>query len=373
MNVEDFISPHLREMQPYTPIVPFDVLSKRLGLTREQIVKLDANENPYGPSPRAVAALQDADTLHIYPDPDQAALREAISRFIDIPPQHILCGSGVDEVIDVIGRAFIRPGETIVDLPPTFGMYRFEADIVNANYVTVPRRADFSLDVDAICARVRATPNTKLLFVANPNNPDGSIVCDDDLLRLLELPVVVVLDEAYIDFSAQPSRVGWVREHNNLIVLRTFSKLAGLAGMRVGYGVFPLAVIKHLWKIKQPYTPNVAGSLAAIGALSDPDYLRQIVQLIVAERARLGELLSEFAGLRVYPSQANFLLFRMDERQWPMSAKQVKAALEQRGILVRYFDREGLRDCLRVSVGRPADSDRFIAALRDLAVVSQRH
>jgi histidinol-phosphate aminotransferase len=366
MNVEDFISPHLREMQPYTPIVPFDVLTKRLGLTREQIVKLDANENPYGPSPQALAALREADTLHIYPDPDQAALREAISRFIDVPAPHILCGSGVDEVIDIIGRAFIRPGETIVDLPPTFGMYRFEADIVDAAYMPVPRRIDYSLDVDAICARVRATPNAKLLFVANPNNPDGSCSSDADLLRLLDLPLMVILDEAYIDFSSQPSHVGWVPQHDNLIVLRTFSKLAGLAGLRVGYGVFPLAVIKHLWKIKQPYTPNIAGSLAAIAALSDPDYLRHIVQLIVAERGRLCELLSMFPGVQVYPSQSNFLLFHLDEREWPMSAKQIRLALEQRGILIRYFDRDGLRDCLRVSVGRPSETDRFIAALVDV-------
>ena len=253
-----------------------------------------------------------------------------------------------------------------MDLPPTFGMYRFEADIVEANYVSVPRHADFSLDVDAICACVRSTPSAKLLFVTNPNNPDGSLCSDAELLRLLELSVVVVLDEAYIDFSTQPSRASWVLEHDNLIVLRTFSKLAGLAGMRVGYGVFPAAVIQHLWKIKQPYTPNVGASLAAIGGLSDPDYLHQIVQLIVAERARLGELLSEVPGVRVYPSQTNFLLFRLDASQWQKSAKQVKAALEQRGILLRYFDKDGLRDCLRVSVGRPADTDRFIAALRDV-------
>jgi histidinol-phosphate aminotransferase len=366
MNVEDFISPHLREMQPYTPIVPFDVLTKRLGLAREQIAKLDANENPYGPSPRALAALREADTLHIYPDPDQAALREAISQFIDIPAQHILCGSGVDEVIDIVGRAFIRPGEAIVDLPPTFGMYRFEADIVNASYVSVPRHADFALDVGAICARVRATPNAKLLFVTNPNNPDGSMCSDADMLRLLELPVMVILDEAYIDFSSQPSRAAWVLQHDNLIVLRTFSKLAGLAGLRVGYGVFPLAIIQHLWKIKPPYTPNVAASLAAIAALSDPDYLRQVVKLLVSERERLGELLSELPGVQVYPSQANFLLFRLDGQAWPQNAKQIKLALEQRGILLRYFDREGLRDCLRVSVGRPADTDRLIAALHEL-------
>jgi histidinol-phosphate aminotransferase len=363
MNVEELISPHLRRMQPYVPIAPFDVLSKRLGVPREQIVKLDANENPYGPSPRALQAMAAADTLHIYPDPEQTALREAIAAYIGVPMQHILCGAGVDEVLDVIGRAFVQPGDAIVDLPPTFGMYHFEADVVNASYVTVPRRADFSIDVDAIVMRHTSCVNAKLLFIANPNNPDGSMVSDEDLLRLLELPVVVVLDEAYIDFSQQPSRAAWVQRHDNLIVLRTFSKLAGLAGVRVGYGVFPQNVIQHLWKIKQPYTPNVAGSIAAIAALSDPAYLRDVVGRLVAERARLGELLSEFPWLHVYPSQANFVLCRVAS---PQNARQLKLALEQRGILIRYFDKEGLRDCIRISVGRPADTDKLIEDLKAL-------
>jgi histidinol-phosphate aminotransferase len=366
MNVEDLISPHLRQMQPYTPIVPFDVLSRRLGIPREQIVKLDANENPYGPSPRALAALQTADTLHIYPDPEQGALREAIAGFIGVPAAHILCGAGVDEVIDITGRAFICPGDAVIDLPPTFGMYRFEADVLNAAYIRVPRRADFSLDIEAITRCVASTPHAKLLFIANPNNPDGSTIDDGDLKRLLRLPLVVVLDEAYVDFSAQPSRAGWALQYDNLVVLRTFSKLAGLAGLRVGYGVFPGCVIQHLWKIKQPYTPNVAGSQAAIAALSDPGYLQHVVQQLVHERARLGELLSELDGLHVFPSQANFLLCRLDESRWGTPAKYVKQALERRGILVRYFDKDGLRDCIRISVGRPTDTDQLIAALREL-------
>ncbi len=381
MDVESLINPHLRAMQPYAPIVPFEVLSRRLGRRPEEIVKLDANENPYGPSPRALEAVARADTLHIYPDPDQTLLREAIGAYIGVPSAHILCGAGADEVIDLIARAFIRPGDAIVDLPPTFGMYRWEADVVDATYVPVPRRADFSPDVPAIVKLLtgRATSNGaspdggryKLLFVADPNNPDGSTICDEQLRALLALPVVVVLDEAYVDFSSRPSRVSWVPAHDNLIVLRTFSKLAGMAGLRVGYGVFPLPIIKHLWKIKQPYTPNVAGTAAAIAALSDQAYLRENVRRLVAERQRMGELLGQFDWLNIFPSEANFVLCRVaadapldcGEPGWP-AARRLKHALEGQGVLVRYFDRDGLRDCIRISVGRPDQTDRLIKALQ---------
>ncbi|MCS6849400.1 MAG: histidinol-phosphate transaminase [Anaerolineae bacterium] len=378
MDVETLINPHLRAMQPYTPIVPFEVLSRRLGRRPEDIVKLDANENPYGPSPRALEAIAHANTLHIYPDPDQTALREAIGDYIGVSPEHILCGAGADEVIDLIARAFIQPGDALIDLPPTFGMYRWVADVVNAAYVAVPRRADFSVDVQAVQALVTSNlaptvTNYKLLFVADPNNPDGSTICDEQLRALLALPVVIVLDEAYVDFSAHSSRVSWVPAHDNLIVLRTFSKLAGMAGLRVGYGVFPLPIIKHLWKIKQPYTPNVAGTVAAIAALSDRDYLRENVRWLVIERRRMSELLGRLGWLHVFPSEANFVLCRVAEGapvnggdpRWP-AARRLKQALEQQGVLVRYFDRDGLRDCVRISVGRPDQTDRLMAALEAL-------
>ena len=389
MDVESLINPHLREMRPYAPIVPFEVLSRRLGRRAEEIIKLDANENPYGPSPRVREALARADALHIYPDPDQTLLREAISDYIGAPAEHILCGAGADELIDLIARAFLQPGDAIVDLPPTFGMYRWEADVLNATYLHIPRRADFSVDVPAVQQLVTGArrgdqgppsalhpvaPPRKLLFVTNPNNPDGSTIGDEPLRALLALPLVVVLDEAYVDFSAQPSRVSWVRDHDNLIVLRTFSKLAGMAGLRVGYGVFPLPVIRHLWKIKQPYTPNVAGAIAAIAALSDRAYLHQTVRALVAERQRMSALLSRFDWLRPFPSEANFVLCRVaeaapipaDEAAWP-AARRLKHLLEQRGVLVRYFDRDGLRDCIRISVGRPDQTDRLIEAIAEVA------
>jgi histidinol-phosphate aminotransferase len=365
MNVESLIAAHVRGMQPYSPIVPLDVLSQRLGLPKDQIVKLDANENPYGTSPRALEALAASRELHIYPDPEQTALRQELSAFIGVPMEHILCGAGGDEVIDLLARALVEPGQFVVDLPPTFGMYKWEADVLGAQYVKVPRRADFSVDVGEVDNTVRALEASgvapKLLFVTNPNNPDGSVTSRADLLRLLDLPVIVVVDEAYIDFSSQLSLAPLVRERNNLIVLRTFSKLAGMAGLRVGYGVFPLAIIKHLWKVKQPYTPNVAGALMAIAAMQDREWLDRSVQLLTAERQRMSAALRALEWITPLPSETNFVLCRVGGGR---DAKAVKQAIEKQGVLVRYFDKDGLRDCLRISVGKPEHTDALVAALR---------
>jgi histidinol-phosphate aminotransferase len=367
MDVEALIAPRVREMQPYTPIVPFEVLSKRLGLAPHDIVKLDANENPYGSPPKALAAVADSHALHIYPDPDQTSLRQAVAAFVGVPMEHVVCGAGADEVIDLLARAFVEAGDTVVDLPPTFGMYKWEADVLGARYLTVPRRADFSVDVDATMRAVRDAAargeRPKLLFVANPNNPDGSVTPRQDLMRLLDLPLVVVVDEAYIDFSEEVSLAPLVRERDNLVVLRTFSKLAGMAGLRVGYGLLPLPIIKHVWKVKQPYTPNVAGTVAALAALSDRAWLDSTVKTLVAERGRLAAALAAFDWLTPLPSHTNFILCRVGGGR---QARAVKAGLERQGILVRYFDRDGLQDCLRISVGRPEHTDALVAGLRGL-------
>ncbi|MFQ5813220.1 MAG: aminotransferase class I/II-fold pyridoxal phosphate-dependent enzyme, partial [Anaerolineae bacterium] len=254
-NVEDLLRPDVYEMEEYAPIEPFEVLSARLGLSAERIIKLDGNENPYGPSPQALAALADYRRYHIYPDPEHTLLREAVQDYIGIDKAHIMFGSGSDELIDLIMRLFLRAGDAIVNCPPTFGMYSFDAAICGAQVVRVPRRADFSLDMEVIRRQVLGHPTTrpsdhptkKLLFVNSPNNPDGSVTSREDILRLLELPLVAVIDEAYAEFSGT-SVVDLVPAHSNLIVLRTFSKWAGLAGLRIGYGVFPLGIIRHLWK-----------------------------------------------------------------------------------------------------------------------------
>ena len=323
--------PDLAALEPYTPIHPFEVVSRRLGRDPAEIVKLDANENPYGPSLRALEALADYRWHHIYPDPQSIELRAALSRFLGVPAANIMAGSGADELIDLVGRLFLAPGDGVIDCPPTFGMYSFDAAINGASVVNVPRRSDFSVDADAIerlCAPsggydefgwleadtdVPSTlPPLKLLFICSPNNPDGGLIARADLERLLALPLVVVLDQAYVEFAGpEHSYAGWPLVHPNLIVLRTFSKWAGLGGLRVGYGVFPDAIIQQLWKIKQPYNVNSAGNQAALASLADEDYLLGNVARLVAERERLAVELGRIGYLEpVTGSRSNFLLCR---------------------------------------------------------------
>jgi histidinol-phosphate aminotransferase len=355
------IRPDVATMKPYTPILPFEVLSEQLGHAPEDIVKLDANENPYGPSPQVRQALAAMPYPHIYPDPESRHLRRALADYTHVPTDYLLAGHGADELIDLAMRLFIQAGDGVVNCPPTFGMYPFDAAVNGARVVSLPRRADFSLDVEEIAAAVADEPRTRLLFVASPNNPDGGLLPDDDLRRLLELPLIVVLDEAYVEFAGlEHSRMRWVTQHDNLIVLRTFSKWAGLAGLRLGYGAFPLSIIEHLWKIKQPYNVSVAAQVAGLASLSDLDYLQANVARIVAERGRLAAALSQFSYLHPYPSHANFILCRVVERD----ARALQEALAARDILIRHYDSPGLADHVRFSVGTPEQTERLVAELK---------
>ena len=388
-DVTRLFRPELAALEPYTPIHPFEVVSRRLGRLPESIVKLDANENPYGPSPRTLEAVASYRWHHIYPDPQSIELRDALAEFLDVPAASILAGSGADELIDLVARLFLSPGDGVIDCPPTFGMYSFDAAISGATVVNVPRRSDFSVDLAAIerlfaprggydeygwldaaqtggdaAGYQPALPPLKLLYLCSPNNPDGGLVAQEDLRQLLRLPVVVVLDQAYVEFAGPDASLAhWVAEHPNLIVLRTFSKWAGLGGLRVGYGVFPPAIIEQLWKIKQPYNVNVAGNQAALASLADRDHLLGNVARLVAERERLYEELARFDFLEPVPgSRSNFVLCRVVGRD----ARGLKEGLEDTGVLVRYFAKPGLENCIRISAGRPEDTDVLLAALEDL-------
>lgn len=226
----DFIREHLKELAAYTPIEPFEVLSQKLGRAPEDIIKLDANENPYGPPPEVMAALGAMQFSNIYPDAECRRLREALASFAGVGMEHILVGCGADELIDLIMRCVLEPGDCIINCPPTFGMYAFDAAVNNARVIDVPRLEGFAVDVPGIVAAA-AEHGPKMIFLTSPNNPDGSMLNEEDLLRVLEIPgALVVLDEAYIEFSGHESHCSWVAERENLVVLRTFSKLAGLAG-----------------------------------------------------------------------------------------------------------------------------------------------
>ena len=353
------LNPHLANLEEYAPIEPLEVLSERLGIPAEHIVKLDANENPYGPLPAVIEALARYRHFHIYPDPRQSLLRDALSAFIDVPAAHILPGHGADELLDCLCRLFLAPGDAVINAPPTFGMYSFDARLVGAKVVDVDRNDDFSVNVEAIAAAVESH-QPKLLFLASPNNPSGYWLDDHAFERLLALPVVVVLDEAYVEFADFASRATRVLDCDNLVVLRTFSKAAGIAGLRLGYGVFPQWLMHELWKFKQPYNVNAAASVAGIASLHHAGRIGTVVEKLKAERSRLYAQLGTLSGIEAIPgSQANFILCRILRRD----ARELKLALERRGVLVRHYDKRGLESCIRISVGRPEHTDTLIGAL----------
>jgi histidinol-phosphate aminotransferase len=365
---ETLIRPHIRSLEAYVPILPFEALSRKLGRPAEQIIKLDANENPWGPLPAVTEALASYPFYHIYPDPQQTELREALAAHLGLPATQILPTHGADELLDLLCRLLLGPDDRVLNCPPTFGMYEFDAALTGAQVLEVPRRADYSVDVEQIerCAcfgEEAGERPPKILFLTSPNNPSGNLLSDDDLRRLLALPLLVLLDEAYVEFADAPSRASWVLAHPNLVVARTFSKAAGIAGLRLGYGICPAWLMDSLWTYKQPYNVNVAATVAGLASLAHAQEMNAVVERMKSERARLYALLAAIPYLRPFPSHANFILCDVAGRD----ARGLKQALEQKGILVRHYNKPGLQNCIRVSVGRPEQTDALASALREVA------
>ena len=352
------VRPDLLEMAGYEPVEPTDLLAEELGVPPEQIIKLDGNESPYGPSPRAVGALADFRHYHIYPDPEQRRVRRALAEYVGVGEEHIVAGAGSDELIDLLLRSVVSPGEGVVNCTPTFGMYAFSTTVCGGRVIEVPRREDFSLDLPAV---QRAAGSAKMVFVASPNNPSGNLMSRVELDVLLATGLLVAVDEAYGEFAGR-SFASLVQQRENLVVLRTLSKWAGLAGLRAGYGVFPAALAALLLRIKPPYNLNVAAEAALLASLEDRERLMEGVRATVEERERLIGMLASLAFVEALPSRANFLLCRLKG----LDAGEVRDRLARRGIFVRHFDAPRLRDCLRITVGLPSQSEPLVRALREI-------
>ena len=359
-NPERFIRAHLLDTRPYRYVSPLETLSEDTGISAGDIIKLDGNENPYGCTPRVKEALFSCRYYHLYPDSEQRELRRALQEYVGVPANRLLVGAGSDELIDLVLRLFVDPGDRIINCVPTFGMYSFSAEVCGGKVVEVPRDENFEVDVSEVTAAIM-DKDAKLVFLASPNNPSGNTTPERDVLRLLDTGVVVVLDEAYCEFSGE-TMVSLAKSYENLIILRTFSKWAGLAGLRVGYGIFPSQIMPHLMRIKTPYTVSIAAQIAAIESLRDMAYMRRTIQTIIAERQRLFTRLCGIKGLKPYPSKSNFLLCYVAGHRAP----EFHGELLRRGISVRYFDTPRLRDCLRISVGKPEHTDALIAALEGI-------
>lgn len=359
IDIERLIRPGLLNISPYQPVEPSEILGKRTGIDVKKIVKLDANENPYGCSKRVKQALADYPYFSLYPDPEQRDLRQALGKFTGFNVENILAGSGSDELIELILRLFLEPGDKVISCPPTFGMYKFCTQMCLGKLIEIARKSDFTLDIDLIEKSI--DKNTKVIFIASPNNPTGNVVERSIILQLLSYEIVVVVDEAYAEFSSE-SLVDLVPNNSNLIVLRTFSKWAGLAGLRVGYGIFPAFIVTQLMKIKQPYNVNAAAQVAAIESLNEIRYLEETIAKIKKERDRLYNKLKAIKWITPFNSQANFILCRIQEKE----AISVYQQLQKKGIFIRYYDNEELKNYIRVSVGRPEHTHKLIAALKEI-------
>jgi len=357
--IERFIRPDLITFGGYSARKSPETLEGKVEVPVENIIKLDANENPYGCSPRVNQALATCSDLSIYPDNRQARLRELLEGYAVVNAKHIVAGSASNQLIDLVLRLFISKGDEVINCVPTFGIYRFSTELCGGTLIEVPRDEKFAVNVSAVKAAINN--RTKIIFLANPNNPTGTITPQQDVLELLDTGLPVLVDEAYYEFSGQ-TVVPLVSQYENLMVLRTFSKWAGLAGLRVGYGLFPPKIADYLLRIKIPYNVSVAALVAVQESLKDVDFLMNRVKTIIAERERLFDGLKKLEWLKPFPSQANFILCSVPNGK----AKELRQKLQDKGILVRYFDEPILRGFIRFSVGKPEHTDALIKALQEI-------
>jgi histidinol-phosphate aminotransferase len=357
--IKKYIQPRLLEFHGYSASTSPDTLKGKLDVPVKNIIKMNANENPYGCSPRVLKALGKCDHLHIYPDDGQQELRKQLAAYAGVPAERIIAGHGSNTLIDLIVRLFVAPGDEVITFVPTFDIYRFSTQICGGNLINLNRDEKFAIDIKKIKATINS--RTKLIFLATPNNPTGNTIPQVDIKEILAIGVPVVVDEAYYEFSFETS-MPLVNQYENLIVLRTFSKWAGLAGLRVGYGVFPPAIVNFLMAIKIPHNVSVAAEVAVKESLEDIKYLQSRVKALVDERAVLWSALQKITWLKPYPSQANFIYCRVLKG----SAFELYQKLQRRGILVRFFDNPLLNNGVRFSVGKPEHTTALIKALQEL-------
>jgi histidinol-phosphate aminotransferase len=355
------LNPALQDVPVYQPGRPIEEVARELGLPASDIIKLASNENPLGPSPAALAAMQKAiASLHLYPDGNAFYLKQKLAEKLGLNAANLILGNGSNEIIEFVGHALMAPGMDVVVSQYCFAIYPIIARLFGANPITVPAQA-YGHDLPAMLAAI--TPQTKVMFVANPNNPTGTLAPPADVLRLVnEVPkhVLLVMDEAYIEFLDEPvDLLPLIRrgEKPNLLIMRTFSKIFGLAGLRLGYGIGQPELIGALEKIRQPFNINSIAQAGALAALDDAGHVRQ-TRLNNAEGLKFLTDNLHAMGLELIPSAANFILVRVGEGQ------RVFNELQKQGIIVRPLGGYQLPEWIRISVGTEQQNRRCLAALK---------
>ncbi len=360
---------HLARLPGYAPVVPLAERARQAGLDPSDCLKLDANENPYGMHPTVREALRqalgDPHFGSIYPDPNQTALRHALARYTDLPPEMIIAGAGADELLDLTLRALLPPRAALITCPPSFGMYPFLADLNELELRSVPRRTDFSIDDEQLLDTAQRARHNAVVVLTSPNNPSGDLTPRHLLTALLQAGATVMLDEAYIEFAGKDaSAQSLLSDYPRLIIMRTFSKWAGIAGLRLGYALAHPDLIANLVKVKQPYNMNHAAEIAGVAAINAADDIRQQIHAIRDVRVALSDALQQLDGLTPMPSDANFILVAVDRRLG--SGRELHDRLAALGVFTRAYSDPRLRAYLRISIPRP---DQLDALLHRLASV----
>lgn len=356
--------PAVRKLAPYVPGRPIEEVEAEYGIHGP--VKLASNENPLGPSPKGLAAaLAATSAVHLYPDGSGTFLRRALAARFGVPADQVLLGSGSCELIDIVIRAFVDPGEEVVVPAGIFRMFPVAVGRAGGTFVEVPTKAGFRPDVDAILRRVG--PQTKVVALANPNNPTGAYLPKDELDQLLAgLPehVVTIVDEAYFEFAREvadyPDALEHLRAGRDVVVLRTFSKIYGLAGLRIGYAFASPDVAVAMNKVREPFNTTGPAQAAALAALDDVEHCERTRTLVRAERLLLARELAS-RGAVVHPSLGNFLLVEL-----PVPYGPVDPEFARRGVILRPMASWGFPLCFRLSIGTHEENARFLAVFDEL-------
>ncbi len=350
----------VEDLVPYPPGKPIEELERELGISGS--IKLASNENPLGPSPLAVqTVINKSSTLNRYPDGSGYYLKSKLSKKFNIPFDQIILGNGSNELIELIIRTFLSPGDHTIQPFPTFLVYEKIVKGAGGNMTSVPL-SNLSIDLKGILNAI--TPKTKVIFICNPNNPTGAAISKDDMLQFLrEIPgdIIVVLDEAYIEFTTDEKTANGIDlldAHSFLLVLRTFSKLYGLAGLRIGYGFAPQMVVDYMNRIRQPFNANTLAQAAATAALDDSSFVHKTLQVVREGLHYLCYNLDEM-GLQYVPTQTNFFLIKT-----PGGGKRIYELMLKQGVIVRSMDSYDLPDYIRISIGLPEENERFIETLK---------
>lgn len=359
MIFKGLVRPSVKNIKEYVPGKSIEEIAQKYGLDPAKIIKLGSNENPLGPSPLAVSAIKEkAGKIHLYPPSDALELRKAISAYTGYPVDNIVVsGNGMDGILDTMMRLFMTPGAETIIPTPTFSYYEIATLANGGKPVFVEHTPDFEIVPNKILDKVN--DSTKMIFLCSPNNPSGNTVSEKDVRNILEsVDAIVFVDEAYADFSGH-DLMGLVREYDNLIIGRTFSKAFGLAGMRMGYAVVPRWIAREYMKVMTPFSVDVLSSVGGIAALNDREHLNKSLETVKKGRIQLSKGLSPLC--KVYPSEANFILIDVS----PRKASEVSESLLRNGIIVRDCTsfRGAGQSLIRITVGTEEQNEKVIEAL----------